>query len=203
MQALPRTLLATLGLSALVLGSTLGADTVGDTFEVNPGGWLVLETDMGSIDIQTADVPAVAIEIENAERLELSFSQDEDNVYIKGDKLDERSFFSRFIEVNWKETPKFRIVVPRHYNLDLQTSGGGIAVDGIVGEVRTRTSGGSLKFGHIRGPIQGKTSGGSIHLEEVEDKAAVHTSGGSIKIVRASGEVEANTSGGNIHLRKI
>src|ERR1700746_404551 len=60
---------------------------------------------------------------------------------------------------------RFVISVPENFNLDLKTSGGGIAVEQLAGDVKSETSGGGLKFTEVRGPIHGHTSGGGIKLK--------------------------------------
>jgi len=97
---------------------------------------------------------------------------------------------------------KYRVKVPRRYNMNLQTAGGSISVDDLIGTVQAKTSGGSLHFGDIQGPVFGRTSGGSISLDGCEGKADIKTSGGSISIGKVDGNILAHTSGGSIHIEQ-
>jgi hypothetical protein len=77
---------------------------------------------------------------------------------------------------------EFRLMVPRQYNLDLNTSGGSIDVDDLIGEARVKTSGGSLALGRIEGPVDANTSGGSIALRQAKGNVLARTSGGGITV---------------------
>jgi len=78
------------------------------------------------------------------------------------------------------------ITCPAYVNLDLDTAGGAISVDGeTTGNVRADTAGGSI---HV--------TGGSGHLY-------LDTSGGGIEVERALGKLHADTSGGCIHVRYV
>jgi hypothetical protein len=182
------------------------------SFDVNPGGELLVETDFGSIEIRTSaqntvDVEIVAIVDTNSEdRAEklledfiISYDQDGDNVYVDAEYDHGRDRWNshRRIKVH------YNITVPKEYNLDLHTSGGSISVDDLQGEVLCKTSGGSLNFANIVGSIDGRTSGGSVNLESCEGPAEVRTSGGSIQIGRVMGNVDARTSGGSIRVDEI
>jgi hypothetical protein len=186
-------------------------DTVEKTFQVKQGGTLNLESDLGSIDVNTGNSDLVQVIIKRKvngrnknhvdrilENLEIRFDQQDDDVYVNVE-YDQDNFF------NWKKSRiqlKFEIIVPVTYNLDLKTAGGGIKVKDIEGEVRSKTSGGGLKFGNIKGPVWGNTSGGGIDLTSCSSKADLSTSGGSINIGYVDGIVNASTSGGSIHIKQ-
>ena len=100
-------------LATLAVFTAVHAETTTKTFNVNAGGWLVVKTDMGPIEVESADVSTVSIEVENAEKLELTFDQKGNDVHIKGEKPEDTGFslFRKF-KPNWKNPPRFRIVVP-------------------------------------------------------------------------------------------
>ncbi len=210
-----KTLCAFIFIAALTLTSTAclygtAQDTIQKSFDVRPGGQLILETDLGSIEINTSNRNTLEIEVireartgssrraeEILEDFEISFRKDGNTVYINGDH--KRSGLRGF----WNNIGKhvrihFLISLPREFNVDLKTSGGKISIDDLKGEVRSKTSGGSLSFSRIQGPVWGKTSGGSIKLISCTSTADVRTSGGSITIGEVSGEVLAHTSGGSV-----
>jgi len=190
-------------------------DTIGKSlkksFQVSPGGRLTLESDLGSIEVQTVNSNALEVEVtrkvytlnrEKAEEIlkdfEVEFTQRGDDVHIRGELKRPRSSFG-----GWRRQRlrvHYLISVPTKYNLDLKTSGGSISVDDLEGEVRSKTSGGSLRFGRIQGPVWGRTSGGSVKLDACLDMADVKTSGGSIIIGEVEGDVVAHTSGGSIRI---
>ena len=94
----------------------------------------------------------------------------------------------------------FQITVPRQYNVDLNTSSGGISVADLDGNARAKDSAGRLRFGKIKGTVWGHTSAGSIKLTSCDSTVDVKTSSGSIKIGNVAGDVQAQTSSGSIRL---
>jgi DUF4097 and DUF4098 domain-containing protein YvlB len=163
--------------------------------------------DGGNIRVVTGGT-GVAVEItrkadgRRAERMmrehKITFDQRGNDVIIESDIDREFSWFSwdDDYEVQWN------IRVPDHYNVDVETSGGGIEIDDIQGTVVANTSGGSIKTGRIRGEGTLKTSGGSITVGGADAKLVAHTSGGSITVGDTTGPVEAKTSGGSITLAR-
>jgi DUF4097 and DUF4098 domain-containing protein YvlB len=195
----------------------LQADTeevVKKSFSVGEGGTLWLDTDLGSIVIDTDDTDKINVEVLKVvatsnegkakdvfEDFVLDFNKKGNDLTIDGDYKRNNSIFSWVSGKRLKV--KFRITVPKKYNLQLKTSGGSINVREIEGNVKAKTSGGSLKFAYIKGSLRGRTSGGSITLEGCDSNAEVNTSGGSIRLGHVKGEVKARTSGGSIKVKEV
>lgn len=174
-------------------------DTAHQSFAVEPGDRLIVDTEWSVIEVHTWDRPEVELVVEQADKLDLTYDQEAGTTTIRGRKKASGPFgFFRHV----KGRALFRLTVPRRHDLELSTSGGGIEVGDLQGRVSARTSGGNLSFGHIEGPIEGKTSGGSIALKGCSSTASVSTSGGSIRIGEVEGEVQARTSGGSIHISR-
>jgi DUF4097 and DUF4098 domain-containing protein YvlB len=195
----------------------LQADTeevVKKSSSVGEGGTLWLETDLGSIIIDTEDTNTLEVEVVKMvgtsnerkakdvfEDFVLDFKKSGNDVTIDGDYKRNNSIFSWVSGKRLKV--KFRIRVPKKYNLELKTSGGSIKVREIDGNVKAKTSGGSLKFDYVKGTLRGRTSGGSIYLEGCDGDVEVNTSGGSIRLGQVKGEVKAHTSGGSIKVKEV
>ncbi|PKK84902.1 MAG: hypothetical protein CVT49_01740 [candidate division Zixibacteria bacterium HGW-Zixibacteria-1] len=184
-----------------------------ESYNANSGGTLYIESDIGSIYIETNTANKVEIEIaakldtrserkteEILENLKLEFEQDGDDVSIFAE-FKNRNIWSLWGSRGSSLGLEFHISVPEEYNLDLFTAGGSIDVNNLTGEARVETSGGSLRFREIKGLIEGKTSGGSIRLESCVGDVDVKTSGGSIT-ARIEGQPEddcrLSTSGGGV-----
>ena len=206
--------MAALGLVALS-ASAATEDRIEKTFSVGPGGKLVIDANVGSIEVKTSDRKDVHIDIARSaeargllanggsEEAELkanvvTFSQDGQTVIVHAERDKNAERQSR---VNLKV--RYTVSVPSQFTADLKTSGGGITVAGLNGELKAKTSGGSLKFAGINGPIDGRTSGGSITLTESTGSSELRTSGGSIKVLDHKGDVNARTSGGSINVERI
>jgi DUF4097 and DUF4098 domain-containing protein YvlB len=181
------------------------------TFNAAYGGELKVDTERGSMSIETHSSETVNVKVYYKVR-----SNDEDfaNELIDDYEIDffdngkdlriEAEFSGEFSnsEEN-KLNVKFVITVPSEYNVDLRTSGGSISVDELQGNAQARTSGGSLNFKFIDGMVRGKTSGGSISLDGCNGDAKVSTSGGGIYLGKVRGSVEAHTSGGSITVDEV
>jgi hypothetical protein len=89
------------------------------------------------------------------------------------------------------------------------TSGGGISVDGGSGDIDVDTSGGSIRIGRALGQLRADTSGGGITVDYVGPSArtvGLDTSGGSIRVgvdPRASLRITADTSGGGVSVEGL
>jgi hypothetical protein len=188
--------------------------TVEKTFSVQPGGLLKASTQGGDITIRTSDSPQVQVLVKQVirasseseadeilEKLNLRLEQSGNDVVVEAryEKRSPGSWFGNWPPVN----VSFEVTVPRHFNLNLGTSGGDIAVASLRGNVRARTSGGDLEFDRIDGDLEAGTSGGDILLKEGTALAKLNTSGGDIEVDRAGGLTEVSTSGGNVTLRSV
>lgn len=192
--------------------------TVNKTFDVSSGGRLEVETERGSISVKTHSSESVIVDVyfkaktnddELAEKLfnafEIDYDHNGSDLSIEAKYKGSKSWLSNlFGGSKWnKLNVRFVITVPEKYNVDLNSSGGGISVGDLEGFVKGRTSGGGLKFGNITGDIDGKTSGGGITIGECSGNIDVRTSGGGIKIDKCSGTVDAHTSGGGITVNEV
>lgn len=188
--------------------------TVEKTFAVQPGGHLKAATQGGDITIRTSDSPAVQVLVTQVIRASSEAEADEilgnlslrleqsGNDIIAEARYEKRGPGSWF--GGWPPVKvSFEVTVPRHFNLNLHTSGGDIAVASLNGNVRARTSGGDLEFDRIAGDLEAGTSGGDIFVKEGTARAKLTTSGGDIEVDRAGGPTEVSTSGGDITLHSV
>src|SRR4030095_12659573 len=106
---------------------------------------------------------------------------------------------------DWKKALNisFKIFVSKNVSTDLSTSGGGISLNNLSGDLKFSTSGGSLDLDNVGGKIDGRTSGGSINLENSKDDIELSTSGGSIHAKNCNGKLRLSTSGGSLDLKDL
>jgi putative adhesin len=182
---------------------------INKTFPVQPGGRLVMDVSPGPIDVKTTGDSQIVVEIfRKAERVdasraeellrnhEVTFDHQENNLTIRAKVRNEEWKL-------WRRSGlkvRYVVSIPSEFNVDLKTSGGGITVGDLRGEVRVNTSGGGLRIGKIEGPVIGNTSGGGISLAGCNGKAEIRTSGGGIDIGSGAGSITADTSGGSIEI---
>lgn len=106
---------------------------------------------------------------------------------------------------NWKNglSISFKIYTPEKISTDLVTSGGGISLKNLTGNLGFTTSGGGLKLQNLGGNVKGRTSGGGLVLKKLDGTIKATTSGGGIRAEEISGDFVTSTSGGSIKLEDI
>lgn len=198
-----------------------------ETFRVQPGGTLTVQTSGGSITVTGTSKHEARVEmivrkngrVQSASNTDLSnftitIRKEGNNVVARAER---RSVGGNIWSGYNNVSISFVAYVPEEYSTklgtsggrikvsnlsgshDVRTSGGSLDFENIAGELTGRTSGGSITAEGIRGPFDVATSGGSIKVSDVEGAMQLKTSGGSIRIERASGSVEGHTSGGSIN----
>lgn len=180
------------------------------SFAVQSGGTLTIDTDRGSIEVRTHDVPRVDVHVTldsgaraDVNDFEVDFRPSGADLFIEGDHHRKRGGWLGIFDGSSDLRVKWNIVVPRQYQLELKTAGGSIHVRDLNGDVNARTSGGNLQLGRVQGRVHARTSGGGIAIEETGGEVDVSTSGGGIRITRARGDVRARTSGGSIRVDEV
>ena len=177
-------------------------------YSVKSGGNLSVLSEFGAIEIQTAEQEKVEVVVtkeaksklvkasqEILEDFELAFEHEGSDVHIRGTFKQGREHWQKQLN---RLKIHFLITVPQQYNIDLNTTNGGISVADLTGDVRVRSSGGNLCFRSITGTVWGHTSGGSIEAINVAGDVQVRTSGGSIRFGAIRGFISGRTSGGSI-----
>jgi hypothetical protein len=106
---------------------------------------------------------------------------------------------------NWKNglSISFKIYTPEKISINLITSGGGISLKNLTGNLGFTTSGGSLKLQNLGGNIKGRTSGGGINISGCRDSIYLATSGGGIYADGCKGNIKLTTSSGGLTLKKL
>ncbi len=214
MKTLTRLLLLGVTLAAPLALSAKITRTVEKTFTVQAGGNLKAATQGGNITIKTSDSSEVHILVK--QEIRASSEQEADEILTKltltieqtGNDVTAEAKYEKGEHFRWfgswpPVTVSFVVTVPKNFNLNVNTSGGNIAIASLNGNVHARTSGGDLEFARIDGDIDAGTSGGNITLKEGTARALLRTSGGDIEIDRAGGPTDVSTSGGNIRINSV
>ncbi len=178
-------------------------DDIERTFTVADGGWLMIDTDHGNIHVESGTGGEVRVIVRRTPRgnaeasdFDVSFEQVGDKIMVRGENL-YRDGGRNGVNVT------FRVSVPSRFNVDLETSGGNIAVEDLDGRVKLNTAGGNLSIGRVTGEVDAQTSGGNISVDGSNADVAVNTSGGNIRLGQVGGIVRATTSGGNISVEEV
>jgi beta-lactamase regulating signal transducer with metallopeptidase domain len=95
----------------------------------------------------------------------------------------------------------FEIWVPRRMSLDLQSSGGSLALNDVTGEFRGQTGGGSVVIEGASGSARLSTGGGNVRVTNSALEGSVSTGGGEVIIANVTGGLRATSgSGAVIHV---
>ena len=179
------------------------------TFNVQPGGLLTVETQGGSIRVDTADTSKVTVVAK--QRIKASSEREADELLEKLSLTIEEvsngvSAKAKYERMGWGSNPvqvDFVVTIPARYDVALQTSGGDVKIGDLDGEVRARTSGGNVSIGKVTKHVKANTSGGNISLDEGHGEVRLDTSGGNIRVQRVVGMTELDTSGGDIAIESV
>jgi DUF4097 and DUF4098 domain-containing protein YvlB len=176
------------------------AETMEREFRARPGG--VLEFDLetgGGIEITGWDRDAVSItaDLRGRDRgdADVTMESTSDGVRIASEFRQRRR--SRSTEF------RFEVMVPRTYDIRIDSAGGGVSVTGVEGKISGETAGGALELREIRGELSLETMGGEITLEDVEADGSVSTMGGQLDLTEVTGDLEVKTMGGQVDLRDV
>jgi hypothetical protein len=175
------------------------------------GGKLILRADVGSVEItpgpgnQLEGRAVLRVYTRNEDKARRVFdayhlsarSIEGGGVYVSGE-------FSGSRHHDGSVGAEFDIKLPARFNLDVETQGGDIGLQGpLQGEARLTTAGGDIHATDISGPIRVETAGGGISLGNLGARAEARTAGGSIQIGNIRGDATIETSGGEIHVGQV
>lgn len=95
----------------------------------------------------------------------------------------------------------FDVQAPAQTSLvKLETQGGSVTAQNIVGRLDASTGGGNIQLDQIKGGISASSGGGNIEIGKVGGDVAVETGGGNIHIDSAAGRIQARSGGGNLRI---
>lgn len=170
------------------------------TFEVGSGGALDIET-VGAVTVRGSDrdnvevTETVSIYTSNRDRAERLASGLEAAYSTEGSTLSIRTNDDvRSSRLSWS----FEILVPRRFDVLVETSSGPIQIADIEGTVEGETSGGPVSISNVDGTAYGETRGGPVSLSSITGDATAETYGGPISATDIGGELNAETYGGPI-----
>ncbi len=189
-------------------------EDIDESFNVNPDGKLMLDTDFGTIDVRAGESEVVNIIVRRSAQLKadrhaadiledfhVTFEEKEKELHINGKFKDQKR--------HWKNVADrldihFEITVPQtHYDVFLKTASGDISVDGTNGIVQSRTGKGKLQFENVTGNVFGHTNFGNVKLTKCKSDVRVESSGGNIEASENMGRVDLITSGGNVRCTDV
>lgn len=196
------------GVAAGTREATVYERNIEKTFTVAPGGELLVQADLGSIEIVPGDGDRAEVRVArevrraaegDADRMfadhEVTFTQEGRKLLIVARRRSPPTVWRRnapTFEV------RFRIALPRRFDVDLTTAGGDIRLGDLEGKARLGTSSGAIATGMVAGPVDARNAGGDITVAECRRAVTAKTSSGAIRLPRVEGKVDATNAGGDI-----
>ena len=178
-------------------------DSIEKSFNVKSGGTLIIDSNLGDIEIQGKGNDKVEIEVIRRAKtmnerkvkailddLEMEIEQEGNDVHIYCRYRRDHGIFNMG---NWYLQLKFVISVPEKYHLNLKTGDGDVQLHHIEGEVNCRTSDGDISSRNMIGPLLLGTSDGDVFANDVEGILDIKTSDGDIEVDNVTGEVTLHT----------
>jgi hypothetical protein len=108
--------------------------------------------------------------------------------------------WTRFAERSRSQSTshRFEIMVPRRFNISVESSGGGISITGVQGSFTGSTGGGQIRIERASGSADLSTGGGQIHVTDSNLSGSVGTGGGSVLIQRVRGGLRGSSGSGPV-----
>jgi len=184
--------------------------------EITLSGWedVAVHTVNGNIEVETWDRDEIRVlakitvsgsdKRETMERIEIRTSNDHE-IYAKGPRSD-GGFLGLFGGRRWSVS--YRLMVPRETDVEVETTNGEIAIDGVQGDVGFGSVNGGVRLTDLGGDVRGGTTNGSVRVTLSThgwngSKVDLHTTNGGIKIDVPhdfSAQVDVSTTNGGIDI---
>ena len=187
-------------------------------FEVNPGGTLTVDAELGTVRIRSSNNDEVDVLVRkrfratDADQVRKAFSNIEvvikqtyNGVRIEVDWIRYPTYTKKFWQDDWPERVyvEINVVVPEEYNLDLITISGDIQTGNIAGNVTAETLTGEISTGPTEGDLSIKSNGGRIVTSSVVGDVHTTTLTGNVDIGPVAGDVMIRSNSGSIETRNI
>ena len=188
-------------LLAVLASQPIVAKQIEERIDASPGGLLELDLETGgSVEIRGWDQNVVMVRA-------TSDDGDTDGQEITGQKMANGGRGKTDSTKKWGRGHShgydLMINVPRVYDLEIETMGGDIEINGVEGDMEGETMGGDLRLSELKGTIEFETMGGDIELKDSEVDGDVETMGGEVLVANVIGDVDGSSMGGNVAYKNV
>jgi len=202
---------ASLLLAVCVAASAETEERISKRFTVQRGGTLVVDVDLGSVDVKSHEAGEVAVEVfrkvsGGAKEDEEAFLADRPvTITPDGDtvRIESRAQVQGNAPKGEKRRveARYTITVPAKFNAQIKSASGAVAVSDVTGEVKVGSGAGGLNFARVHGPLDASTGAGTIKVVDCEGDQQVKTSGGGIQVSGGSGSLDGKTAAGQVSVK--
>jgi DUF4097 and DUF4098 domain-containing protein YvlB len=178
------------------------------TFKVTGAPEVVLDTFDGAIELHSWDRPEVEVEIEKRameqaliDEIKVDASEKNGVITVKVTGPTRAEFRGVTVGVHISPTARLRVAVPRHSNIEANSSDGSIRAEAIDGKLVLTTADGAVTGSRLGGNIQIRSGDGSIRLDDVTGTLDLETTDGSIGVDARPSVLKARTGDGSIRVQ--
>lgn len=158
------------------------------------GGTLHVEMIRGTLEIVPGDQGDATLEIHSTAEHDTGFSARSVKLTREGNVVTLRQ------AANEPATWRYRVTVPKKFNLELKNIQGRIAVTNFEGNVKALTTSRSIHLGHIKGDVTAESAAGAIDVRGATGTARLKSAGGKLTLGEAGGEAVMETAGGSVKI---
>jgi len=185
---------------ALAVANMGIAGTIKKEFDIGMGKKLVMDLETGGgVYISGWDKEKVAVKVHvsgvDEDDYDLDFDTRSSGIKIRADYRKRWGRHGGDFE--------FDVKVPEKFDIEIESSGGGIHIADVEGDISGNTAGGGLDFTNVRGDIDFKTMGGEIRVSGVKGHLSLKTMGGGITVTDSEANGKVSTMGGSILIEDV
>ena len=179
------------------------------TFNATDEGKLILQTDIGNIDIHTSQTKVIDVVVRRSAQLkidksifeilndfEVHFDEQDQNLHIEAKFKSSKRYWEKMAK---RFDIHFDIRVPQNYGVNLTTGQGDISIQDVHADTNANSLDGVLSFENITGTVIGHTSKGSVRLNSCNGDAYLRSKQGNIEVSNNIGVIDVMTSKGDLH----
>lgn len=168
------------------------------TFPAKSGGKLTLDLEAGgSVEIVGTETSAVTVVYtsECTPECEVTFEETSGGLTITTDYVEHARHSDSDIHL--------RIRVPARFDVEFDSMGGGLSIDGVEGTFTGETHGGELVLHAVSGRADLRTMGGAISVTDSELDGSLETMGGEVTFENVVGDVRGSSMGGDVSYKNV
>ena len=99
---------------------------------------------------------------------------------------------------NQSSSHRFEIHVPRSFNVQIKSAGGGVTIKNVDGYFTGSTGGGQIEIRNATGKAEIRTGGGDIWVSDSRLTGSASTGGGQVLVERVTGDFSAYSGSGPV-----
>ena len=182
----------------LFLAGAVLAETQTQELAASPGEKLVFDLDSGGdIEVTGWDRDGASVTTEtsgrDAGKVRVDVSRTADGIRITSPRMDRGD----------RADLRIRVQVPKRFDVELNTAGGDVRLEGLEGAFEGETMGGDVDLLSLDGEASVKTMGGDVSVRASRLDGKVSTMGGDVELDDVDGNLDASTMGGDITERNV